>query len=51
MVLALYTSYDDLLSMNHVLFNSLLYFQRHAKDKLNAAKKQGKLLCKYWRQD
>ena len=38
MVLALYTSSDDILSMNYVLFNSLLYFQRYAPEKLNIAK-------------
>ena len=35
MVLVLYTSSDDFLSMYQVLFNSLLYFQRYAPDKLN----------------
>ena len=40
--LALYTSSDDLLSMYQVLFNSLLYFQRNAIDKLNAAEQEGK---------
>ena len=38
MVHALYTSSDDRLSMDQVLFNSLLYFQRYALDKPNAAK-------------
>ena len=38
--LVLYTSSDDLLSMYQVLFNSLLYFQRYAIDKLNAAKRK-----------
>ena len=38
MVLALYTSSDDLLSMYQVLFNSLLYFQRSAPEKLFIAK-------------
>ena len=42
MVLALYTCFDDLLSMYQVLFNSLLYFQSYASDNLNAAKKKGK---------
>ena len=37
MVLALCTSSDDILSMYQVLFNSLLYFQRYAPDKLNTA--------------
>ena len=41
MVLAAYTYSDDLLSMYRVLFNSLLYFQRYATDKLNAAKRKG----------
>ena len=35
MVLALYTSSDDFLSIYQALFNSLLYFQRYAPDKLN----------------
>ena len=38
MVLALCTSSDDILSMHKVLYNSLLYFQRYAPDKLNIAK-------------
>ena len=38
MVLAFYTSSDDILLMYQVLFNSLLYFQRYAPDKLNIAK-------------
>ena len=38
MVLSLCTSSDDILSMYQVLFNSLLYFQRYALDKLNIAK-------------
>ena len=38
MVLALCTSSDDILSMYQVLFNSFLYFQRYALDKLNIAK-------------
>ena len=38
MVLALCTSSDDILSMYQVLFNSLLFFQRYALDKLNIAK-------------
>ena len=38
MVLVLYTVSYDLLFMYQVLFQSLLYFQRHAPDKLNAAK-------------
>ena len=38
MVLALCTSSDDILSMYQVLFNSLLYLQRYAPDKLNTAK-------------
>ena len=38
MVLALCTSSDDILSMHKVLYNSLLYFQRYALDKLNIAK-------------
>ena len=37
MVLALCTP-ADILSMYRVLFNSLLYFQRYAQDKLNIAK-------------
>ena len=38
MALALCTSSDDILSMYKVLFNSLLYFQKYASDKLNIAK-------------
>ena len=38
MVLALCTSSDAILSMYQVLFNSLLYLQRYAPDKLNIAK-------------
>ena len=41
MVLAAYTFSDDLLSIYRVLFNSFLYFQRYATDKLNAAKRKG----------
>ena len=37
-VLALYTSSDGCLSMYQVSFNSLLYFQRYAPDKLYFAK-------------
>ena len=35
MVLAQSISSDDILSIYQVLFNSLLYFQRYALDKLN----------------
>ena len=38
MVLAFCTSFDDILSMYQVLFNSFLYFQRYAPDKLYIAK-------------
>ena len=38
MVLALCTSSKDILSMNQVLFNYLLHFQRYPLDKLNIAK-------------
>ena len=38
MVFALCTSSGEILSMYQVLFNSLLYFQRYAPDKLNIAK-------------
>ena len=38
MILALCTSSDGIPSMYQVLFNSLLYFQRHVPDKLNTAK-------------
>ena len=38
MVLALCTSSDSCLSMYHLLFNSLLNFQRYAPDKLFLAK-------------
>ena len=38
MALALCTSSDYILSMYQVLFDSLLYFQRYAPDKLNIAK-------------
>ena len=38
MVLALFTFSNDILSMYLVLFNSLLYFQRYAPDKLIIAK-------------
>ena len=38
MALALCTSSDDILSMIQALFNSLLYFHRHALDQLNIAK-------------
>ena len=41
MVLALYNFSRDLLSMYQVSFNSLLYFQRYATDKLNAEKMKG----------
>ena len=37
MVLALCIFFDDVLSKYPVLFNSLLYFQRYAPDKLNIA--------------
>ena len=38
--LALCTSSDSCLSMYKVSFNSLLYFQRYAPDKLFTAKKE-----------
>ena len=38
MVYALSTFSDKFLSMYQVLFNSFLYFQRYAPDKLNIAK-------------
>ena len=38
MVLAFCTSSHDILSMYQVLFNSFLYFQRYAPDKLYIAK-------------
>ena len=37
MVLAFCASSDDILSIYQVLFNSLLYLQRYAPDKLNIA--------------
>ena len=37
-VLALCTFSDDILSIDQVLFNSLLYFQRYAPEKLNIVK-------------